>query len=939
MAFYHPSKNAKNVPLSDAGGGARGDALTPEELWARKKRLREAAARRREERDAGAQPSQEGGANPKSVWPQGGAPSAAPPLPADARGFLAGVPSQVWQPEALPAVARPAAQADDFTYDDYRQAMLKTLAPLAADRRFSTFGAGREALDALDEYGYHTFWQAAEAREKRLANQDADLQARYDAQTQREAKILSDVNDGLLRGEPVDPQTNEKVAANLWAKANEYAAAIEILDEKNAVADELFQLQLKLYALQKGLSGFEFPAAPKKPKLVTEILSTRDELIRLNEQWSELLRLNPEYGENGENLAALWDTYRNAAEEASSNDNPVSYEENWEAAERMQELPAIREYKEHLQQQMDENAARMKEAEAQKENLKQQDIRRIALENTNLCHSVIEEYGEERIPEAIADLRNQYNREPDPVKQESIMASIRYLEDYSTTGSQQTSINQLSEMYAGHDALMGELAAAEERAAYWEEVLKLAEKGYALDEAEIAATNARFAQGFAQGEDAGDTDFVSRKFFEAHDQYNADLGRYSRRELTPEERERLIDEAEANLPLAESEVERIKGKLTAYDRAVAKAIEDVRLNAENGYTEMPRRADFAEKSKMVPGHDIYFQETIMTGIGPFQPVYDVINLPLSMTREGRYMTEEEKLIAYYIYNTQGHEATYTYIRSFLKSEINEREHDALIQYGQQLIEESSGPEAILYGSLASLVSGVSDFVAGYQTIMENLFEGDLYSEHYHGAGEYSESGNNSAYYDQVKSSSYDKVNQSYGPNAAFFFAAGMDILSEAPAALTGGAAPFVTSIAGFQEVYRNALDDGLDREQAVATAGAASMISAALGAIPLDELLSFPGEVSLTESFAAIAAQTVAEGASSGVERYAFYLYDYLANGDMSMYQRSLDKLTENGMPEGEAKNAVMQQIVYDVSMAMISDAFTGGLEAEIDMSFIDIPQ
>ena len=306
-----------------------------------------------------------------------------------------------------------------------------------------------------------------------------------------------------------------------------------------------------------------------------------------------------------------------------------------------------------------------------------------------------------------------------------------------------------------------------------------------------------------------------------------------------------------------------------------------------------------------------------------------------------FISETEKDIFNYVYNTSGYEGAYKYLESVSEEFDNRwlinktqedqefaREHPVLASVGSIFITPMEGMSAFYY-SINSLINN------------EKIKRTDVYS-----------SGN--VWRSQVAAD----IAKNYGEGWSFLYSTGMSMADSATliaiSAATGGTAtPVLSATLMGSRVYVSVLNDALDRGlsdgQAVGLAFTSAVVESAMESYSLGHLMNLEtklgantsklvarvGELIPNERLAKIATKTtyimssaINQGIAEGEEEFATeilnFVFDDLISGDLSNYSLTIDNYISLGYSEEEARRLANVDFCNQLGQAFLGGFVSG---------------
>ena len=422
------------------------------------------------------------------------------------------------------------------------------------------------------------------------------------------------------------------------------------------------------------------------------------------------------------------------------------------------------------------------------------------------------------------------------------------------------------------------------------------------------------------------SDFVRQKISEAQSQYNADPYKFSGEEMNSAAQGLKLDQYEAQIRALEGKIGATQDALQSISGTEGKTDRYyLEMNAQNGYTEIPKRADFAQNSKPVPGQDIEL-EVVTYAPGDMGAIQrNVERIPFSEVSQN-YMTPEELAVAYYLRNTQGNDAASKYIQEYLKSTRGQRESEAKATAAQDEAANAGGLEAA-GGTLGAAIASRYLGAVGMADVSVDRFRNWLAER---GIGEfqpvdtYNPASNAANAANEYTSAISSRIDESAGGVASFLYDTGVSIVGSAAGMLTGPIGAGITGgLSAGNAAYRAALDRGLDEDAAYATAGAATIFESLFEYLSVEKLFSMSSPKSAIDALKNVFKQGAFEASEEVATTLANTAYDNLVNGGMSEINQRIADLQAGGMDYNAARKIANsewgQQLALDAAGGLIS--------------------
>ena len=308
-----------------------------------------------------------------------------------------------------------------------------------------------------------------------------------------------------------------------------------------------------------------------------------------------------------------------------------------------------------------------------------------------------------------------------------------------------------------------------------------------------------------------------------------------------------------------------------------------------------------------------------------------------------FITEEEKQIFNYIYNTQGIDATYDYIQG-ISSNLDQRWLADKTQSDQEFASEH--PVLASVGSIVlTPIEGISAISYSINSYLRDIkiSRTDVYS-----------SG------DVWRGTVANDIAQNYGEGWSFLYSTSMSIADSAALIAanlaTGGiAAPALTAYIMGARVYVSTINDALDRGlsdgSAIALAFSSAVVESAMESYSLSHLLNLEktfanSTLNITEyvgsqitdpKLAAIATKSayifgsaINQAIVEGEEEFSTEIFDYVLDeliaGDLSNHSLTIQRYLDLGYSEEEARNRANNELMNQATLAFLGGFLSGTL-------------
>ena len=284
------------------------------------------------------------------------------------------------------------------------------------------------------------------------------------------------------------------------------------------------------------------------------------------------------------------------------------------------------------------------------------------------------------------------------------------------------------------------------------------------------------------------------------------------------------------------------------------------------------------------------------------------------------LTEDERKMYRYIYNTQGDKAAIKY--------LDDLEYAA----GKRLVEQEKtqlGKEG--GGKLAARSA---------QTVVTNLIGGPIaaVSDVYHTIkGEdinpYDQAHALQNYTQNVRNATSERIEENTDAEIAgrnvwsFLYQTGMSAADSAVGAATMGTAyTFVMGSSAASQRAAELYEQGASREQVIAGSLAAGAAEMFFEKFSIENLINTSSAKSLTDVALNILKQAGIEASEEAATEIANKITDSAIRGETSDRSQKIRTYMDNGMSEDEARKAVIKEDVGDIFESAIGGAISGGM-------------
>ena len=276
-----------------------------------------------------------------------------------------------------------------------------------------------------------------------------------------------------------------------------------------------------------------------------------------------------------------------------------------------------------------------------------------------------------------------------------------------------------------------------------------------------------------------------------------------------------------------------------------------------------------------------------------------------------YLTDEEREVLSYIYNTQGREAALQWHEG-REQMYADRQSGVLAEVMSYYGQENPG-----WGSVGSVALGIGGSLEQISDMLDYAATGEV------GHNSFSEASAS------LRAGTMQAIDWEIGNWDAFDFLystamSGVD--SYVSGALFGPGAEVVLGLSAAAQATKDAKDRGLSDKQAFWTGISAGIAEGffehfSLGNLrSMQEIASRSGRailMNLSKSMLVNASEEMAT-------EFANLMYDYIANGDLSQYDTMVRQYVANGIPEDVAFKKVLGQLALQVAEAGASGALMG---------------
>ena len=373
----------------------------------------------------------------------------------------------------------------------------------------------------------------------------------------------------------------------------------------------------------------------------------------------------------------------------------------------------------------------------------------------------------------------------------------------------------------------------------------------------------------------------------------------------------------------QEQLARINAQIRQYEADV-NAVGRERQN-DSAYRVLMANPDFEEKSQYTPredgkwgeidlvnnNRDAWMKYSAQSGGTPGAGTVDPI-------RTWEYLTDEERGIYNYLYNTQGYDAAKQYI-DFLQPDLNARDANARAIWAKDIAKENP-VAASLFSVLISPLKGASAIAAAGDTLQSALggkamdTNDPMYSF--------------SRLPTTIRSQVARDIERNYGKPGTFAYETGMSVLENVwQMAVTGGAAgeSFMLGIMGAGAMADSVLaakQRGLSDGQAYALGLVSGAIEALTEKIGLDAL--YEGIRGGKTALRAILNSTLAEGSEEVLGTFLDDIADMIIAGTDSERLQRIAELKAQGMSDSEAAGRAYVELLKEAGTAGLSGALSG---------------
>lgn len=348
------------------------------------------------------------------------------------------------------------------------------------------------------------------------------------------------------------------------------------------------------------------------------------------------------------------------------------------------------------------------------------------------------------------------------------------------------------------------------------------------------------------------------------------------------------------------------GEKDLYDKTNAKKNQYELSNGFNEYKKYMQNSDFdAESQKEAP----------KTAFGR-KNVTDLATI--------KNMTDEERAVGNYIYNTRGEDAYWNYMDDMAMS-VGYRDFNADTENLQEWLQGHPGRETLY--TIGSYLTNAASYIPVAVEQGRAFFTDEEYNPYMGASGIQNrlQSGRSAISADIASATDFElPIIGNVG--AAIYDVTNSTIDSALGAFLYGhGFAPLMGTSA-FNSTYKEAVENGLNPDNAVETAILSGLAETTFEYVSLEHLLQIKNAKNAKQFFINFIGQSIAEGSEEVNTEIANKLSDIWVNGNASDYARRADELRSYGYSDSEIKKMINSEYVKDILKAGIEGSLSGAL-------------
>lgn len=348
------------------------------------------------------------------------------------------------------------------------------------------------------------------------------------------------------------------------------------------------------------------------------------------------------------------------------------------------------------------------------------------------------------------------------------------------------------------------------------------------------------------------------------------------------------------------------GEKDLYDKTNAKKNQYELSNGFNEYKKYMQNSDFdAESQKEAP----------KTAFGR-KNVTDLATI--------KNMTDEERAVGNYIYNTRGEDAYWNYMDDMAMS-VGYRDFNADTENLQEWLQGHPGRETLY--TIGSYLTNAASYIPVAVEQGRAFFTDEEYNPYMGASGIQNrlQSGRSAISADIASATDFElPIIGNVG--AAIYDVTNSTIDSALGAFLYGhGFAPLMGTSA-FNSTYKEAIENGLNPDNAVMTSVLSGLAETTFEYVSLEHWLKIKDAKNAKQFFINLIGQSIAEGSEEFNTEIANKLSDIWVNGNASDYARKADELKKYGYSDSEIKKMINSEYVKDILKAGIEGSLSGAL-------------